>query len=281
MAERSLAVAGDGTAISSGTAFYFAGTIGFTSLLQLPAVLGMQGVLEGGVAPYMLPAMIAAFGPVVMAMVAARIEGKGGVVALFARLRRGPVGAAWYVVALGIFAAIYVASTAVYRALGGPFAGRWLYLPENPQHVAAMILMPLVEEPGWRGYALPRLQPRYGRIGASLLLGIGWALWHTTMFVLQGTTPLTFAVALVNIVAGSVIFSWIYNHTRGNLGLAILAHVGVHWNNPMHAVPANLTPFAVYTAGIVVAAIAVLVFDRAAWRAAPDVRAGSSPVSLV
>lgn len=266
MAERSLAVTGGGTAVGGGTALYFVGTIGFTSILQLPAVLGMQGVIGGGIAPYMLPAMIAGFGPIIMAMVAARMEGKGGVRALFARLRRGPVRGTWYVVALGIFAAIYVASTAVYRAFGGPSAGRWLYLPENPQHVAAMILMPVVEEPGWRGFALPRLQPRYGRIGASLLLGVGWALWHTTMFVLQGTTPLVFAVALVNIVAGSVIFSWIYNHTRGSLWLAILAHVGVHWNNPMHAVPANLTPFAVYTAGTVVAAMAVLIFDRAAWR---------------
>jgi membrane protease YdiL (CAAX protease family) len=267
MAERSLAAAGGGSAVSGGTALYFVGTIGFTSLLQLPAVLGMQGIIAGGVTPYMLPAMMAAFGPILMATVAARLEGKGGVRALFARVRRGPVGAIWHLVALGIFAAIYVGSTALYRAFGGADAGQWLYLPENPQHVAAMIMMPLVEEPGWRGYALPRLQPRYGRLGASLLLGVGWALWHTTMFVLQGTTPVIFAIAIVNIVAGSVIFSWIYNRTRGSLWLAILAHVGVHWNNPMHAVPANLIPFAVYTAGIVVAAFAVISFDRAAWRA--------------
>jgi membrane protease YdiL (CAAX protease family) len=267
MAERSLALVGDGTAATGRTAVYFVGAIGFTSLLQVPALLGMQGILPGGVAPYMLPAMIAGFGPVFAAMFAARLEGKGGVRALFARLRRGPIGAVWYVVALCIFAAIYVTATAVYRAFGGDDAGRWLYLPESPQHVVAMILMPLVEEPGWRGFALPRLQPRYGRVGASLLLGIGWALWHTTMFILQGTTPLIFAVAIVNIVAGSVVFSWIYNHTRGSLWLAILAHVGVHWNNPMHAVPANLTPFAVYTAGIAVAACAVVIFDRGAWRA--------------
>jgi membrane protease YdiL (CAAX protease family) len=155
----------------------------------------------------------------------------------------------------------------VYAALGGDAAGRWLYLPENGQHVAAMIVIPIAEEPGWRGFALPRLQERYSALKASLVLGVVWALWHTMMFVLQGTSPLTFAISMVNILAGSVIFSWIYNRTRGSLLIAILAHVGAHLDNPARALPGNVTPFIVFTVALCVAAGALVLGDRKAWSA--------------
>jgi uncharacterized protein len=250
-----------------GAFVFFAAVLGITWVLQLPAVLAKLGVIEGPVERFLLPALLGGFGPVLAAVLAARLESGGaGVRALFARFRIGGVGAIWYVVALVIFAAIYVAGTALYRAFGATDAGRWLYLPENAQHVAAMIMMPLVEEPGWRGFALPRLQPRYGALRASLLLGVVWAIWHTMMFILQGMTPVVFAVASVNIIGGSVIFSWIYNRTRGSLLIATLAHVGVHWNNPTHALPGELTPFVVYTVAIAVAAFAVVVIDRKVWQ---------------
>ena len=124
----------------------------------------------------------------------------------------------------------------------------------------------MVEEPGWRGFALPRLQPRYGALGASLRLGVLWALWHTMMFILQGTTPFTFVVSMASVILGSVVFSWIYNHTRGSLLVAIVAHVGVHWNNPTHALPANVTPYVVYTVAIAVAACALVLGDRKIWQ---------------
>ena len=251
-----------------GTVLFFVAALGITWLLQLPAVLAQRGVIAGPVERFMLPAALGTFSPLIAAVLVSRFESGGaGVRALFRRLRTRGVGAVWYLVALGLFAAIYVAGTAVYRLFGGGDAGRWLYLPENGQHVAAMIMIPILEETGWRGFALPRLQRRYSALAASLLLGVAWALWHTMMFVLQGTSPFTFAISVLNVVAGSVIFSWIYNRTRGSLLIAIVAHVGTHLNNPTHSLPGNVTPFLIYTVAIGVAAGALVLVDREAWRA--------------
>lgn len=261
-----------------GTTAFFVVTLSITWLLQLPAVLAQRGIIAGPVERFMLPMMLGTFGPVAAAVIVSRFQ-PGGVRALFRPLRTWRVGAGWYLVALGLFAAIHVASTAVYVLCGGHDAGRFFYPPENAQHIAGMIMMPLVEEPGWRSFALPRLQRQYGAFSASLRLGVVWALWHTMMFLFQGTTPFTFVVSIVNIVAGSVIFAWIYNRTRGSLLLAVLAHVGVHLSNPTHALPANVTPFVIYTVGIIVAAAALVVLDRKAWITKADETAAIPIVS--
>jgi hypothetical protein len=140
----------------------------------------------------------------------------------------------------------------------------WLYLPETPQHVVAMVLVPITEEPGWRGYALPRLQVRFGAVRASLILGVLWAAWHTMMFLFPGPSAFGFAVAVLNIVAGSIVFSWLYNRTHGSLGIAMLAHAGAHLNNPAHAQDAM--PLFFYTIAVALVGCALIVFDKKAWR---------------
>jgi membrane protease YdiL (CAAX protease family) len=261
-----------------GTVLFFAGAFGITWLLQLPALLAHCGLIAGPVERFLLPAALGGFGPLLAAVLASRFERGGeGVRALFRSLRIWRVDAVWYLVALGLFAATYVAGTAIYTVFGGRDAGRWLYLPENGQHIAAMLVVPFAEEPGWRGFALPRLLQRHGPLRASLVLGVLWALWHTMMFVLQGTTPLTFLLSFALIVAGSVVFSWIYQHTRGSLLLAILAHAGVHLNNPTRALPGKVTPFLIYTVAVMVLACGLVLGDRKAWRAASPVVAKQKP----
>jgi len=250
-----------------GTSLFFALAFGITELLQLPGVLARFGVLPYPVERFVALGVLGCFGPVVAAVVVARLEsGAAGVRALFRPLRTWRVGMRWYIVALTGFAAIYVGGTAVYKLCGGTVPVRWLYPPENGQHIAALVLMPIVEEPGWRGFALTRLQQRHGALKASLMLGVLWGFWHTTMFLFAGTTPSLFALAIANIVLGSVVFSWIYNHTHGSLLLAVLAHVGVHLNNPAHALPGNAGPMIIYTLAMGVAAGALVLADRKAWR---------------
>jgi membrane protease YdiL (CAAX protease family) len=82
------------------------------------------------------------------------------------------------------------------------------------------------EEFGWRGYALPRLL-QHGRVlGASVVLGAVWAVWHLPLFWVRGTsqsnTP--FWLFLVFTVAFAVMFTWVHQHSGGNLFAALLLH---------------------------------------------------------
>jgi uncharacterized protein len=96
------------------------------------------------------------------------------------------------------------------------------------------------EEVGWRGYALPRLAARLGLGGASVLLGVVWALWHLPLFFLQGSGSdgQSFPIYLVHVTALSVAMSWLYWRAQGSLLLVMLMHASV--NNTTGIVPAAL-----------------------------------------
>jgi hypothetical protein len=172
-----------------------------------------------------------------------------------------------------MFPAIYVAGTGAFALLGG-HAPAWFYPPRNGQDIAAMFVVSFAEEPAWRGFALPRIQRRYGALKGSLLLGLAWGLYLASKSIVlgameassAGTSGLVVLLSIANVVAASVVFCWLYNRTRGSLIIAILAHVGACLNNPYHALPGNLTPFVVYTVAIAAAAFALVLGDRTVWR---------------
>lgn len=96
---------------------------------------------------------------------------------------------------------------------------------------------PLAEEIGWRGFAFPRLQTKYGSLKASLLLGVLWACWHLPQFLTstQGGGPEkglsiyypNFLLFLLMCVSITFVMTWVYNHTQGSLFLMILFHASI------------------------------------------------------
>jgi len=91
-----------------------------------------------------------------------------------------------------------------------------------------------VEEVGWRGYALPALQARYGFVTSALILGIVWSAWHLPLFGFSagyhhsGASLLAFLgdflMFALNVAVASIILSYLWNNTGGNLLLCCLLH---------------------------------------------------------
>jgi membrane protease YdiL (CAAX protease family) len=96
------------------------------------------------------------------------------------------------------------------------------------------IFGPFCEEAGWRGFALPRLQARYGPLLGTLILGILWGMWHLPLHLDLfrqdfGSGLLNFGLLFgLATLAYAVIQTWLFNTTRGSLLLLMLAHGSIN-----------------------------------------------------
>ena len=132
------------------------------------------------------------------------------------------------------------------------------------------VFAPIGEEPGWRGFALPRLQATHSPFTATLILGLVVAVWHVPLVFLSAEhfDP----IFLLATVAVTFFYTWLFNHTGGSVFMTILAHaaegvivgefVGKHGFDGV----ASARFAALYTVGWCVVAVALVVFDRKAWR---------------
>ena len=115
----------------------------------------------------------------------------------------------------------------IYRLLGNTFNGT-LFLTQLGSFLPLLILGPLSEEIGWRGYALERLQTRWNALTSSLIVGLVWALWHLPLFLIVGTSQheldIPFMGFLIQMTASSILYTWLYNNTQQSLWSAILLH---------------------------------------------------------
>lgn len=77
----------------------------------------------------------------------------------------------------------------------------------------------LGEEPGWRGYALPRLLSLMSARAAAMLLGFVWAVWHLPAFFLGSLSQsgIDFIPYVLNVMAFSVLMTLIYVRSNGNV----------------------------------------------------------------
>jgi membrane protease YdiL (CAAX protease family) len=184
---------------------------------------------------------IGVFAPLIVAVwLTRREEGDAGVRALLQRLVQWDVGLQWYALALLYTIAIKLAVALIHRLITGEwptFGTEPLYIMLAATIGSTLILGQAGEEVGWRGYALPRLAARFGLGGASVALGLIWALWHLPLFFIAGTntTGQSFPLYLLQVTAISVAITWLYANTKGSLLLTMLMHSAV--NNTKDIVP--------------------------------------------
>ena len=194
------------------------------------------------------------------AVVSTAVEGGRAELRAFYRRVTRQVPFRWAIIAISVPPLIYLMRDAIFV---GFRLSHGAFFHSPPRTVTALILGQLVvvlgEEPGWRGYALPRLIARFGPIVGTLILGIAWAFWHLPLFMIVGTPQyetglLPFALLLM---AWSMVVTLIMMHVRGSVVPAMLFHAS-----------ANLCAFTMWEPNAQLFALGpwIIIAGIAAWR---------------
>jgi membrane protease YdiL (CAAX protease family) len=237
--------------------FFFVIAYAGTWLLEMPYVLSEDG---SGLLPYssplaqwMMPVSIF-MGPFLAAFImTGATEGREGVGRFLRRFVLWRVGLGWYLFVLIGIPAILVLSVIVLPGVLASFEGQGLAssgislapLPLLSLFVYVLFHGPLAEEPGWRGFALPRLQSLHGPLVGTLILGPLWALWHLPLFFTPWNTLTTLNVVVFVLATTclAIIYTWVFNNTKGSLLIAIL----LHWSFDLSTLPvASLFPAPIF-----------------------------------
>ena len=216
-----------------------------------------------------------AFSPLLSALVVVSIaEGLPGLRRLGSRLIRWRVAWWWYAVAIAVPVGVQFAAIAANRAAGASapswdqFSSWYAVLTVFGMNMVFPLGGQLGEEPGWRGFALPRLQADRSPMRATVILAVLVTGWHV---------PLAFAPAfdlgpidIVTTFAVTFWYAWLFNHTGGSVLLTLVAHSAegtVHWADLWSGADVERFPWLYLVFWGLVAAV-VVAFDRAAWRSA-------------
>jgi membrane protease YdiL (CAAX protease family) len=183
---------------------------------------------------------IAAAGPSIAGLwMTQRTMGRAAVVRVLARAIPRLSRLHWY---FGIFVAFVVAELAAGTLAGTTTLAKlseWDRLLYLLPFTLATDPGPLGEEFGWRGFALPRLLGLQSRLRAAVVLGVVWAVWHLPAFFIPTLTQsrLSFPIFVLNSISLSVIMTWVYLRTGGDLAAMILIHVMANYCARVFDVP--------------------------------------------
>ena len=270
--------------------------------VQLPMLLSRDGL---GLLPYtvpMLPAIVLFLlstyaGPALAAFVVTATEsGRAGVRDFLRRFVHSRVGLRWYFVVLLGYPILYVVAATVFMGTAAleAVAARWtlLFTSYLPTLLLIQGSTQWAEEPGRRGFALPRLQERFGPVPGSLILGLLHGLWHLPVFVYTGgPVPLgpfdlsTFAVyTLLLGTMTTITWTWVYNNTGGSILLAVLLHSASNATSPLMAklIPAypDEALSVVYVATVAIPLLLIIATrGRLSYRGMPSGGTESAPLT--
>ena len=160
--------------------------------------------------------------------------GKDAMIALLKRFLIWRVDWKWYLAAFLLMPSMQIVSILLGAALSQTpidFSTVYAYKIFGSSASLALFIIPFFlidaiangEEIGWRGYVLPRLQLKYSALASSLILGVIWGFWHLPKYLSHWDT-VTFALFIVGTTARAVLYTWLYNNTKGSLLVVTLFH---------------------------------------------------------
>ncbi len=197
---------------------FFLITFTWSWILWTPLVLGSLKIIpvsEKLLSVLRFPViMLGAFGPLAAALFDLRhTEGKGSAIKFLQSFLDFRLGWKAYLLPILIFGgstfvAWFFPELFGFKRLPMLLPSIWVFIP-------CLIFMIFLgggqEEFGWRGYALPVLENKFGIWYANIILGVIWALWHIPTWFITGTTQshMNFGGFVLLMTGYSFIFSWI------------------------------------------------------------------------
>ena len=142
----------------------------------------------------------------------------------------------WYALITLIYPALHLIAIAINHWLGGAppefaFIKEAMPMPAGILIIVILyLLQSALEELGWRGYMLDRLQASWKPLTSSLFLGVFHALWHLPLFWVVGTNQsrylsiTAFVLFVAFVTSGSFYSTWCYNENHRSILAVILLH---------------------------------------------------------
>ncbi|MHA2182027.1 MAG: CPBP family glutamic-type intramembrane protease [Promethearchaeota archaeon] len=186
---------------------------------------------------------VGVYGPLFAAIIVSwNSYGKSEVKNLLGKIKVWRVKPKWILIILLLPFIFAVIPLGMNLLMGGDISGAF-----NPEMSGLIIFLTLtynimtsgLEEPGWRGFAFPEMRKKDEAYRSALIVGFFWAVWHFPYVLYVSYLPIKpmgFPPAAIigmeiytlfgftaTILAGSIIFSWIYANTESLL-ILILFH---------------------------------------------------------
>jgi membrane protease YdiL (CAAX protease family) len=219
---------------------FFVMAYAFSWIAWSPWYLSEEGV---GLLPYPVSASLwlalgIFLGPTLAAFIMTGVtEGRAGLRRLLRRIVLWRVGLRWYLFAfIGVPLVMTLGAILVPGGLASlQFLGPGYVLTYPVTFIVVLLIGgPLGEEIGWRGFALPRMQPLHGPLVGSIILGLLWGLWHLPEFLVPawadtsgGSDLLAIVKFCIFAIVSAIIFTWVFNNTKGSVLIAVLVHATI------------------------------------------------------
>jgi membrane protease YdiL (CAAX protease family) len=212
-------------------------------------------------------------------------DGWEGILDILRRLGRWRANWRWYVFILFSPAVLYFLAVGGHVLLGGT-APQFLLLRENQQLILMafiFFLLPwqssaFLEEIGFRGYALEKLQNKFGPLVGTLILGTFFGAWLLPEFFQPDSFQFSmgglrfFPWFILAEIGWSILMTWTYNNTgKSSLIAGYLFHTAFNtWSLVLltNAIPGEPTPsfdltlFIVASVAVALAGVAVVVATK-------------------
>ena len=166
------------------------------------------------------------YGPALAGVIVLAVTtGRPGLRDLWRRITYWRVAWYWYLIGPGMVAS-YVAGAYLLNLALGASVTTPPQLPSIGILLELLLLGGMCEEPGWSGYALPKLQERFARrangaLIATLATGLIRSIWHLPLFIYG---HIHWFDALIFSFAFQIMISWLFNRSGGSVLIVMVFH---------------------------------------------------------